>query len=224
MAEGRPTAPASEAAFASAWGRASQTDLSRTWDCRTGSPQQAFRALRDALEDQLFDVIVTRGVELKATPITDTAAFGGEVVGTKRFGRRYRWGAGLVGAAFALPGLGGALAWFADMIAFGRVELILAAAVTLGGVARLATAFAPTLLVVRLQAEGEAYRAQAPEHQAEVAEVVADMRVTATARLESPEGREAGAHERRDGLARVRNELNGLDERVQAALTTIRLR
>ncbi len=138
------------------------------WDVRTGSPRKLWRALHDFLDDNGFE---HEYEELKpeGSPIDGTATFSDSLVGQK--GREER-------ASF----------WFLRIL----IGFLLCLTIILikFGLALIRSRLKTVRTMVRIDVEGEVYRARGADintsHAAEVLNVVADTRVTLQAWVEEP--------------------------------------
>jgi len=145
-----------------------KAQFSIKWDVRTGSPRKLWRALHDFLDDNGFE---HKYEELKpeGSPIDGTATFKNYLIGQKDREKR---------ASF----------WFLRIL----IGLLLCLTIILIplGLALIGSSLKTVRTKVRIDVEGEVYRARGADintsHAAEVLDVVADTRVTLQAWVGEP--------------------------------------
>ena len=152
-------------------------ELKHKWDFRTGSPHRVFRAIQDVVEDMGYSIQVSEPLELKSSPITDTAILGAEVKGEKELVKRHRWENVVAGVVCILMAL-------ALVDAF-----ILAIVLGVLGLVFLVTVSHVVKAEIAVRMEGEGYKAAVKvAEQAQAAEVIADIRVVAVASVIGKKG------------------------------------
>ncbi len=145
-----------------------KAQFSIKWDVRTGSPRKLWRALHDFLDDNGY---MHEYEELKpeGSPIDGTATFKNYLIGQKDREKR---------ASF----------WFLRIL----IGLLLCLTIILIplGLALIGSSLKTVRTKVRIDVEGEVYRARGADintsHAAEVLDVVADTRVTLQAWVGEP--------------------------------------
>jgi hypothetical protein len=148
-------------------------------DFRTGSPHRVFRATQDVTEDLGYDTEVSEPLELKPSPITDTATFRAEVLGDKPMPTRYNWNQGIPGILCIVV----SIILFSNASTTTTVIGIILIAI---GIALLATAIRRRKQLLIIEMEGEAYKAASrPVEWAQTIDMVADVRITVTAMVTS---------------------------------------
>ncbi len=139
---------------------AKKAQFSIKWDVRTGSPRKLWRALHDFLDDNGFE---HEYEELKPeeSPIEGTATFSDWLIGQRDHEKRARF-------------------WFLRIL-IGFLLLLTIVLIPLGLVL-IRSSLKTVRTRVRIDVEGEVYRARGADinisHAAEVLDVVADTRVT----------------------------------------------
>lgn len=168
-------------------------------DYRLGSPQRVFRGLQDSIEDMGYKVRKIRGcdketeaLELKPSPISDTATFLGVIDGERKLSN-YRHMTYLylglillaIGIALfavsAVMGMRGAAVEGSEMGIGGLFAII--------GSVLLFMSPRTSWGVLQVRLEGEAYKAAAePTERAQELDIVADVRLTVRGRLDIRRG------------------------------------
>ncbi len=159
-------------------------------DFRVGSPQRVFRAVQDSIEDLGYHVPSdgvsgvdeqTGGIQLKGSPISDTATFRGQVRSEKALSASRHKGYFMTGIVLSILGvvliasgiMGGEI-----IVGVVGIPLLILGLVFIAISGRVSKAF------VLATVEGEAYKATAKmaEYSQEL-DVVADVRLTIQARI-----------------------------------------
>ena len=144
-------------------------------DFRTGSPHRVFRAVQDVTEDLGYDTEVSEPLELKPSPITDTATFKAEILGDKPMPIRYNWNQGIPGILCIVMSIILFLNAGSATIAIGIILIVI-------GIALLVTALRRRKQMLIIEMEGEAYKAASrPVEWAQTIDMVADVRITVAA-------------------------------------------
>lgn len=188
-------------------------------DFRTGSPQRVFRSIQDVTEDLGYDTEVSEALELKPSPITDTATFKAEVLGDKPMPIRYNWNQGIPGILCILVSIVLFVNASAPTIAIGIILIV-------AGIALLTTALKRRKQMLIVEMEGEAYKAAArPVEWAQTIDMVADVRITVTAMMTSVKDEPQIVRDITDSETEIlKHDFTELQTRIESVLPSFMIR
>jgi hypothetical protein len=171
-----------------------QFSIKHKWDMRTGSPRKLWRTLHDFLDDNGY-VHEYKELRPEESPIEGTAIFSAEMDGCRDIERKPRLWLWIIGL----------------LLCFTILFIVV-------GIKLIKTSSRMLRTRIRIEIEGEAYRARGADmsgsHAAEVLDVVADTRVTLEAGAGRPKRKESGSEYGSceiEELTRDKNDMNMLE-------------
>ena len=202
-------------------------------DFRVGSPQRVFRSVQDSIEDLGYDIPAdgvsgvdeqTGGIELKGSPISDTATFRGQVRGERTLSALRHKGYLVTGIVLVILGMvliASGVVGEQIVVAVVGIPLLILGLVFVAICGRVSKAFLSATV------EGEAYKATAKMAEyAQELDVVADVRLTIQARIGIFRGGTEMKHESPEDVdaAALGNDFRELCDKVGAVLPKFMIR